>query len=86
MFLKAPHRVQSYKQHWPDAPLPPDSVATRWGTWIEAVNFYSEHFETVKTIVTKFPFEPAVSVRESQSAFSDPKGACSIAYIRINFG
>jgi hypothetical protein len=38
---------------------------------------YSEHFETVKTIVAKFPYESAVSVRESQSAFSNPKVACS---------
>jgi hypothetical protein len=61
-------------------------VSTRWGTWIEALNFYSENFETVKSIVTKFPSESVVSVRESQSAFSDPEVACSIAYIRSNFG
>jgi hypothetical protein len=61
-------------------------VPTRWGTWIEAVNFYSEHFETVKSIVTKFPSESAVSARESQSAFGDPEVACSIANIRNNVG
>jgi hypothetical protein len=52
-------------------------VPTRWGTSIDAVNFYSEHFETVKSIAAKFPFESAVSVGESQSAFSDPKVTCS---------
>jgi hypothetical protein len=56
------------------------------GIWTEAVNFCSEHFETVKSIVAKFPCESAVSMRKSQSAFSDPKVACSIAYIRSNFG
>jgi hypothetical protein len=50
------------------------------------VNFYSEHIETVESIVDKFPSESALSVHESQSAFSDPKVACSIAYIRGNFG
>jgi hypothetical protein len=40
----------------------------------------------VKSIVTKFPPESAVSVCESQSAFSYRKVACSIAYIRSNFG
>jgi hypothetical protein len=55
-------------------------------TWIEAANLYSEHFETVKSIADKFSSEPAVSVRESQSAFCDPKVACFIAYIRSNFG
>jgi hypothetical protein len=41
VFLEAPHRNQSYKQHWPDATLPSEPVPTRWRTWIEAVNFYS---------------------------------------------
>jgi hypothetical protein len=61
-------------------------VPTKWGTWIEAVNFYSGHIETVKSNVAKFPSEFSVSVRESQSAFSDPKVACSIAYVRSDFG
>jgi hypothetical protein len=86
MFLKAPHRVQFYKYHLQVAPLPPVPVPTRWGTWTEAINFYSEHFESVKSIVAKFPTASAVSVRESQSAFSDQEMACSIAYIRSNFG
>jgi hypothetical protein len=81
VFLKAPHQVQSYKQHFPDASLPSKPVPTRWGTWIKAVNFYSEHIETVKSIVDKFPSESAVLVRE----FSNPKVVCSIAYIRSNF-
>jgi hypothetical protein len=81
VFLKAPHRVQSYKQHLPDMALSPKQVPTRQGTWIEAVNFYGEHFETVKSIVAKFPFESAVLVHESQSAISDPEVAYSIAYI-----
>jgi hypothetical protein len=60
-------------------------MPTRWRTRTEADNFYSEHFETVKLIVAKFPSEPVVSVRESQRAFTDPKVACSVAYIRSNF-
>jgi hypothetical protein len=54
-------------------------VPTRCGTWIEAVKFYSEHFETVKSIVAKFPSVSAVSVHESQDASRDPKVASSIA-------
>jgi hypothetical protein len=43
MCLKFPYRVQSYKQHLPHEPLPPETVPTTRGTWIEAVNFHSEH-------------------------------------------
>jgi hypothetical protein len=40
----------------------------------------------VKSIVAQFPSESAVSVHKSQNAFSEPKVACSTAYIRRNFG
>jgi hypothetical protein len=85
VFLKAPQQIQPYKRHLLDAPLPLKPVPRRWGTWIVAVNFYSEHSETVNSIVAKFPFKSAVSVCKSHSAFSDPKVACSIAYIQSNF-
>jgi hypothetical protein len=61
-------------------------VPRKWGAWIEAVNFCSEHFETVKSVVTKFPSESALLVHESQSAFSNLKVVCSVAYIQSNFG
>jgi hypothetical protein len=61
-------------------------VPTRWGTWIEAGNFYNEHFETAKSIVAQFPSESALSMCEPQSAFRDPKVAYSVVYIRSNFG
>jgi hypothetical protein len=54
VFLKFSHCVLSCKPCLLDAPLSLEPVPTRWGTWIEAVNFYSEHFETVKPIVAKF--------------------------------
>jgi hypothetical protein len=66
--------------------LAPEPVPTRCRTWIEAVNFYIGHFETVKSILARFPSESAVWVLESQSAFSNPKVACSVAYIWSNFG
>jgi hypothetical protein len=50
-------------------------VSAKWETWIEAVSFYSEHFETVKSIVAKFPSESDDSVREYQGAFSDTEVA-----------
>jgi hypothetical protein len=75
-------------QHLPNASLPPPPklVPTRWENCIEAISFYSEHSEAVTSIVAKFPSESAVSVCTSQSAFSDPKLACSITYIQGNFG
>lgn len=50
VFLKAPLRIQYYKEHLPDLPLPPQPVLTRWGTWLEAALFYADHFEEIKSV------------------------------------
>ncbi|PSN40041.1 hypothetical protein C0J52_22487 [Blattella germanica] len=47
LFLKAPARVQVYKDCLPEVPLPPEPVVTRWGTWLNAILFYQKHFNEV---------------------------------------
>jgi len=49
-FLKAPSRVQVYKELLPGVPLPPEPIITRWGTWISAVIFTSQNFEGIKSV------------------------------------
>jgi hypothetical protein len=44
-----PHIHYNHKQHLPDPPLPTEPMPTRWGAWTEAVNFYSEYFEALKS-------------------------------------
>ena len=44
VFKKAPSRVQKFRTIAPDVPLPPQPILTRWGTWLEAALYYSEHF------------------------------------------
>jgi hypothetical protein len=51
IFLKAPHRISLYKEKMPHLPLPPSPVITRWGTWIEACDFYCAHLEPLKNII-----------------------------------
>jgi hypothetical protein len=70
----------------PDVALPPEPVLTRWGTWIQAVNLYNEHFDVVKSVFATFLPESAVAVRETQTAFNEPEKACSMIYVRSNFG
>jgi hypothetical protein len=57
--------------------LLPEQILTRWDTWIQAVNFYYEHFDVVKSVVATFHAESAIAVRESQTAFNEPEIACS---------
>jgi hypothetical protein len=39
VFLKAPHRVEVYKDVLPNVALPPEPILIWWGTWIEASTF-----------------------------------------------
>jgi hypothetical protein len=50
VFLKAPTRVQRYRDVLPDTPLPPEPILTRWGTWLRAAVFYCENFDDIKKV------------------------------------
>jgi hypothetical protein len=51
VFLKAPNRVQVYKEMMENILLPPQPILTRWGTWIEAALIYAEHIGKFKNVV-----------------------------------
>jgi hypothetical protein len=50
IFVKAPLRVEVYKERVKEVPLPPEPVLTRWRTWFEAAVFYSKYFEPIKDV------------------------------------
>jgi hypothetical protein len=50
VFLKAPTRVQRYRELLPEKPLPPEPILTRWGTWLNAALFYNENFDSIKEV------------------------------------
>jgi hypothetical protein len=43
IFLKAPLRVEKFKQEAPSLSLPPKAVLTRWRTWLDAAMCYCEN-------------------------------------------
>lgn len=85
VFLKAPARTKAYKEKIPNVPLPPEPVVTRWGTWIEAVLFYNEHFEAIQGVVNDFDSAESRAICESQTAFNDSTIKKNIAVICTNF-
>jgi len=52
IFLKAPSRVSKFKEIYPDLNLPPEPIITRWGTWLKAVQFYCDHFDKIKNVIS----------------------------------
>ncbi|PSN29629.1 hypothetical protein C0J52_28062 [Blattella germanica] len=49
------------KEIYPDIPLPPKPILTRWGTWLEAVKYYAEHIDSIKNVLITLVSEDAVS-------------------------
>ena len=50
IFKKVPRRIALYHEKC-SLPLPPNPVVTRWGTWLEAVSFYANHFDEIKHVI-----------------------------------
>lgn len=69
VFMKAPSRIQTYREQLPTLPLPPEPVITRWGTWIKSACFYSEHFMEIKGIINQFKSSDALSIHDAKEAF-----------------
>lgn len=83
-FLKAPSRVQLYRE-LPGAPLPPEPVVTRWGTWIEAVIFNTDHYLGIKTVIGKFDNDSAASVEKCRQMFILDSVKNDMIYIKAHF-
>lgn len=86
VFVKAPSRVQAFKAAL-EIPLPPEPVLTRWGTWINAVCYYSEHFEALKQFVcNELDSSDAAAIGKAQKLFEKRSIRDDIAFIVSNFG
>ena len=99
VFLKAPQRIAIYREMFPDLKMVPKPTITRWGTWLDAVSFYWENFESVKTVfifnillfllflkvVDALNPKDASCISECQKCFNQEVWQ-DMAYIQSNFG
>lgn len=86
MFLKAPHRVEIYKDVMPNAPLPPEPILTRWGTWIEAATFCADNFEQLKIIIIeKLKDKNVVCIKKCENMLMLESVKNDLTFIKTNF-
>lgn len=84
IFLKAPLRVAAFKDLYPDTALPPEPVLTRWGTWLEAADYYATNYNNFKIIVNSF--EPnSAAITECQRLLKLPELEEQIQFIKAHF-
>ncbi|KAL4119186.1 hypothetical protein QTP88_012031 [Uroleucon formosanum] len=86
VFLKAPYRVQIFKTIAPGIPLPPEPVLTRWGTWINAANYYCEHLSNIKKVILELEKNDSVAIKDAIKQVLNPSLETNLIYLKSNFG
>ena len=71
IFRKAPSRISYFIEQVPNIPLSPEPVLTRWGTWIAAVDYYTENFKIIKNIVKAFDKKESLVIKKAQKLFQN---------------
>jgi len=86
VFLKAPYRVEIFKTIAPGIPLPPEPVLTRWGTWINAANYYCEHLSDIKKVILELDKNDSVAIKDAIEQVLNPSLETNLIYLKSNFG
>jgi hypothetical protein len=85
VFKKAPSRLNKFKEMFPETPLPPDPIITRWGTWLAAAEYYSEYFEKVNSVVSSLDPDDAAAICEAQALFLDSTLRQNLVNLSANY-
>jgi len=86
IFLKAPSRVQTFKDMYPNLTLPPEPIITRWGTWLSAVLYYSNNFEKIRNVVLNLDFDAPMAIKKTIELIQSKNLQNNLAFISTNFG
>lgn len=84
-YLKAPRRRLLFKKKFPSVPLPPEPIITRWGTWLEAVTYYTQNFEKIEDIMNDFDTEDSEAISRSKEAIDSSTFKTNLIFINTNF-
>lgn len=67
-------------------PIPSQPVLTRWGTWLNIINYYCEHCKTLKEIIFGLNREDAImSIETTQNLMNYCDFKSNLLYIYYNF-
>lgn len=85
VFVKAPLRIQMYREKLPNISLPPEPVITRWGTWLNAALFYAKHLKEIKELVLEFSVNSNTCIEKAQSVLKKTELRNQLAFIKANY-
>ncbi|KAL4120565.1 hypothetical protein QTP88_013235 [Uroleucon formosanum] len=85
VFLKAPYRINLFKNLAPGIPLPPEPIITRWGTWLNAVYYYCEHFLHIKNVILQLDPDDVLDIKNAKQLVENTEIEENLIYIKSNF-
>ena len=85
IFVKAGSRKRLFKEMFPDLPLPPSPVLTRWGTWIEAVIYHASHFDAVYAVVQNLEDQDSSAISEAKTLMQSRALKDDLTFIASTF-
>lgn len=84
----AAHR-NIFKELTDGLPLPPQTIVTRWGSWLTAVHYYSENFEAIENVLNEIDSDDSESVATAKSLLENVSKKnqlkAEIIYVNTNF-
>jgi len=86
VFLKAPYRINMFKNLAWGIHLPPEPIITCWGTWLNAVNYYYEHFLHIKNVILQLDSDDALAIKHAKQLVENPDIEANLIHIKSNFG
>jgi hypothetical protein len=75
--------VQKFNKEAPTLALPPQPIITRWGTWLDAANYYCTNYSEIENIFNTFDTKDSSSIKPVQELFSVTMSR-NLAYIKSN--
>ena len=85
IFVKAPLRVQHFKEKFPNIPLPPEPIITRWGTWLQATFYYDKYIKEFEEVVTEFSEDSSQSIKDCINILENKDLRQDLAFLRSNY-
>ncbi|XP_068085018.1 uncharacterized protein [Anabrus simplex] len=84
VFVKAPSTIDLFKEKNPDLALNPLPIVTRWGTWLSAVVYYADNFESFASVVNALDKNDVSSIEILQEILKDSSLKNDLAFISAN--
>jgi hypothetical protein len=85
--VKSRNRRQLFEQMFPEIPLPPEPVRTRWGLWLKSVEYYTKYFTSFGDFVKKLDANESKAIEDTQNLIKKFESSltCDLTYIKANF-